>query len=101
MTTIIANETAPFGGMSNQTIRSVHDAAEKIGRLNSAVANAESGYTGTAGAQFEDLPFGVTADATTPGKNGSAWAYAIQQLSTEWDTFMTNAKAYIDTLDNG
>ena len=101
MTTIRVDGTAPFVGMSNTTIASIHDAAEKIGRLNSAVANAESGYTGTAGAQFEDLPFGVTADPANAGKNGSAWAYAVQNLSTQWDTFMTAAKAYIDTLDNG
>ena len=101
MTTVRVDSAAPFGNMSNTTIASIHDAAEKIGRLNSSVANAESGYTGTPGAQFEDLPFGVTADPANAGKNGSAWAYAIQQLATEWNTFMTNAKAYIDTLDNG
>jgi hypothetical protein len=100
MANIRVDSAAPFGGMANATIRGVMDADEKITRLNAAVNNAESGFSGTAGTQFEDLPFGVTANAT-PGDRGSAWAYAIQQLSTQWTTFMTAAKPYLDALDNG
>lgn len=102
MSAIIVSNTPPFGLMTNRTVAGLHTVAEAITRLNAAVATASSGYTGTAGTEFEgpNTNFGVVAGAT-PGEQGAAYAYAVGNLATAWTTFWTNAKASIDAIDNG
>jgi hypothetical protein len=44
--------------------------------------------------------FGVIA-SDTPGEQGQAYAYAVNQLNTAWQTFWTAARPFIEQLDNG
>jgi hypothetical protein len=102
MASIIVSNTPPFGQMSNQTIADLHTIDQAMARLAAAVATAQSGWTGTPGAEFEgsNNNFGVVA-SETPGEQGSAFAYALGNLTTEWATFWTTAKPSIDAIDNG
>lgn len=102
MTALVISNAAPFGSATNNMVAGVYSLSEAIARLNSAVATASSGYSGTPGTEFEDgTNFGVAADPAEPGKAGSDYAYAIGQLNTAWQTFWTAAKPSIEQLDNG
>jgi len=102
MSALIISNTPPFGAMTNQSIAELHELNDAIARLSAAVATAASGYDGVPGTEYEtDSNFGVLADATTPGKNGTDYAYAVGQLQSAWDTFWTAAKPSIEQLDNG
>lgn len=104
MTAIVVNGATTFGAMSNRAVALLYALNEEITRVNSAIAAAASGYAGTAGTEYEgnSTNFGVAADATA-GQQGAAWAYAFQELATQWNTFFTNAttQASIEALDNG
>jgi hypothetical protein len=98
---IIVSNAAPFGAMSNTMIDNIQSVTEAIDRLQAAAAAASSGYGGTAGTEFETgTNFGVTPDAT-PGQQGAAWQFALGNLYTAWQNFLTAAQASITALDNG
>jgi hypothetical protein len=108
---VIPNQT-PFGGMTNQTTAKLLGLNTTIARLKDAVATAASGYAGVAGTEYEAATmtpgnawtpnnFGVAADPTEPGKNGTDYAYAVNQLVTQWEAFWIAADPYISQLDNG
>ena len=102
MTATVISNTAPFGQLTNQTVADLYTLAEAIARLQAAVASAASGYTGVPGTEYEDgTNFGVAADPATPGAKGSDYAYAIDQLATQWTTFWGASKDFIKQLDNG
>jgi hypothetical protein len=86
--------------MSNTAIRNIYFIDGYIKRLNAAVGNAASGFGGTAGTEYETPIFGVTASGT-PGVQGAAWAFAMSNLATAWNTFMSSAQASINAIDNG
>ena len=99
--TVISNAT-PFGAATNSMIAGLYSTSEAMARLQSAVATASSGFNGTPGTEFENgSNFGVAADPAEPGKKGSDYSYAIDQLASQWNTFWTAAKPYIQQLDNG
>ena len=102
MSTIIVSNTSPFGAMSNQMVANLFAVNTAITRLQAAVADAASGYSGTAGTEYEGAGtnFGVVASGT-PGAQGAAFAYALNVLSGDWNTFWTAALSSIEALDNG
>lgn len=102
MTATVISNAAPFGALTNATIADLYTVTEAMSRLQAAVASAASGYDGVPGTEYEDgSNFGVAADPNTPGAKGSDYAYAIDQMATQWNTFWTAAKDYIKQLDNG
>jgi hypothetical protein len=102
MTAIIVNGSTPFGALSNELVDNLYAANQAITRLQAAAADAASGFTGTAGAEFEGAGsnFGVVASAT-PGQQGVAWQYALNVLAQNWATFWAAAQPNISALDNG
>lgn len=102
MTATIISNTPPFGAMTNELVAELFAANQKIVRLQAAVAAAASGYSGTAGTEYEGngTNFGVVATAT-PGAAGAAYSFAMGNLATAWNTFWTSALASIEALDNG
>lgn len=101
MSAIIVNGSTPFGGMSNQMVDNLNAVNQAMTRLQAAVAAAASGFTGTAGTEYEmGTNFGVTPNAT-PGDRGAAFAYAVNVLAGNWATFWTANQASISALDNG
>ena len=87
--------------MSNQMVDDIARVTQAVGRLQGAAAAAASGYGGTAGTEFETgSNFGVVPSAT-PGAQGAAWQYALGNLYTAWQNFLTAAQASITALDNG
>jgi len=102
MTAVIVSGATPFGAMSNSMVENFYQLDQQITRLASAAADAASGYTGTAGTEYEgnSTNFGVVA-GSAPGANGAAWAYAINVLATNWAAFKTANLASIQQLDNG
>lgn len=102
MTATVISNAAPFGKATNEMVAGLYAVDEAMARLQAAVATASSGYTGTPGTEYEDgSNFGVAADPGSPGTKGSDYAYAIDQLATQWKTFWTAAEASIKQLDNG
>ena len=101
MTSVVVNGATPFGGMSNQMIENIWAVDQAITRLAAAVAVAASGFSGTAGTEYETgSNFGVVP-SSTPGAQGAAFAYAMNTLSGDWATFRTAALGAIEQLDNG
>jgi hypothetical protein len=102
MTTTVISNSASFGLLTNQTIADIYTVNEAIERLGSAVAQAEAGFAGVPGTEFEDGSlFGVAADPAEPGKKGGDYSYAVGLLKNEWDTFWAAALGAINQLDNG
>jgi len=102
MSALIISNTPPFGAMTNGAVADLHALNDAVARLSAAVATAASGFDGTPGTEYEtDSNFGVLPDATEPGKSGTDYAYAVNQLQSAWDTFWTAAKPSIEQLDNG
>ena len=102
MTATVISNAAPFGALTNDTVAGLFRADEAMGRLAAAVATAASGFEGTPGTEYEDnTNFGVAADPAEPGKAGTDYAYAIDQMANAWNTFWSAAKPYLDQLDNG
>jgi hypothetical protein len=102
MTTTVISNSASFGLLTNQTVADLYTVNEAIERLGSAVAQAEAGFDGVTGTEFEDgTLFGVAADPTTPGLKGSDYSYAVGMLKNQWDTFWAAALGAINQLDNG
>lgn len=89
-----------FGQMSNQIPKQFYLLDQYIVRLEAAVAQAASGFNGTAGTEFENTEFGVVA-SSTPGAQGTAWRSAVDGLSSAWNTFKSSAIGQINALDNG
>jgi hypothetical protein len=101
MTATIISNTPPFGALTNATVAQLFAVNQAVVRLQAAVANAATGYSGTAGTEYETgTNFGVAASAT-PGQKGADYAYAVANLGTAWATFWTAALASIQALDNG
>lgn len=101
MTALVVNGSTPFGAISNAMVDNLHLVNDAMLRLQAAVAAAASGYTGTAGAEYETgTNFGVAPDAT-PGQQGASWAYAVNVLTGNWATFWAANIASITALDNG
>lgn len=101
MSSVIVNGATPFGGMSNEMVRHIWAVDEAITRLAAAVAVAAAGYGGVAGTEYETgTNFGV-APSAVPGAKGADFAYAVNVLGGEWNTFKTAALGAINQLDNG
>src|SRR5262245_28265780 len=107
MSTTVISNNAPFGAMTNQSVARLIAMQATLDRLAGAIATASSGFTGTAGTQFEQASglgqvnlFGVQP-SETPGEQGSAYSFAVNRLHEEWQTFWTAAQPFIAQLDNG
>lgn len=101
MSAVVVNGATPFGAMSNQMVENFFAVDQAVARLQAAVADAASGYSGTAGTEYETgSNFGVVPSAT-PGAQGAAWAYAINVFANNWATFRAANIASISQLDNG
>jgi hypothetical protein len=103
MAAIVISNTPPFGAMTNQSVAELHTVNEMLLRLQAAVATASSGFEGTPGTEFEGdgNNFGVVADPANPGAQGSAYSYALGNLTNAWVTFWTAAASSLEALDNG
>ena len=102
MTTTVISSNVSFGQMTNGAVSRLLNLQLTLTRLQEAIATASSGYGGQPGTEFEDQSlFGVKADPASPGTQGQAYAYAVGQLYTQWQTFWTAATPYIEQLDNG
>lgn len=111
--TIISNSGQyTWGMLTNRMTSGLITANTAIARLGEAIATASVGFDGTDGTQFEISPnantsptppnlFGVVADLSAPGEKGKDYAYAVGQLKVAWDKFWTEARPYIEQLDNG
>jgi hypothetical protein len=108
---VISNQTN-FGSMTNSAVGRLISLNATMERLKDAVATASSGYTGVPGTEFEAVSgapgpvpggnnFGVQPDPTEPGKTGTDYAYAVNQLTAQWATFWAAAQPYVEQLDNG
>jgi len=113
---IISTNPAYTHGLTTvQIISRLVDVNTRLERTSAAVATASSGFSGTPGTQFEignppaegETPpvvianlFGVQASAT-PGEQGSAYAFALNRLHELWGPFWTEARPFIEQLDNG
>ena len=102
MSSTVISNTPPFGALTNQTVAQLFEVNSAMIRLAAAVGNASSGYSGTAGTEYEGngTNFGVVPNAT-PGAKGADYAYAIANLGNAWTTFWSAAVASIEALDNG
>lgn len=100
MTAMIISNTAPFGALTNDVVAELFDLNEKITRLQAAISNAASGYTGIAGTEYEGNNFGVVSEPK-PGVQGSAYAVAAGTIINAWQTFWVVAVSAIEALDNG
>lgn len=102
MTTLVITQNPQFGGMANGMIAMLFALNNSIPRLNTAVGDASSGFTGTAGTEYEGPanPFGVVPD-DTPGQQGQAYASAIVTIDQAWATFWQAAAGAIAALDSG
>lgn len=111
MAALIIPNSTPFGSMTNQTTSRLLSLNTTIARLKDAIATAASGFEGTAGTQYEaggmsmnsftPNNFGVAPDSADPGKNGTDYAYAVNQLVAQWETFWPLVEPYVSQLDNG
>lgn len=112
MAALIIPPSTPFGAMTNQTTSRLIGLNTTMARLKDAVATAASGYTGTAGTEYEapsmgmnmmqtQNNFGVVPDPAEAGKNGTDYAYAVNILIGHWDAFWVLAEPSISQLDNG
>lgn len=101
MTAIVVSGATPLGGISNQIAADAQKLNNEVVRLEAAIAQASSGYGGTAGTQFETgTNFGV-APTGTPGQAGADWRFAMDSFAANWATFWAANKAYIAALDQG
>lgn len=101
MTTTVVSNAVPFGVMTNRTVADLYRVNLAILRLQAAVASAASGFSGTAGTEYEDeVIFGV-APSATPGAKGSDFAFAVNTIGGAWATFWSAAQGAIEALDNG
>jgi hypothetical protein len=112
MTATIISNMATFGQMTNTSVSRLIGLNTTLLRLKEAVATASSGYDGVPGTQFEAPAgsmtpttspnnFGVQPDPDEPGARGTDYAYAVNALTEQWQTFWTAAAPYIEQLDNG
>jgi hypothetical protein len=105
---IISNQTT-FGSMTNNAVGRIISLQTTMQRLKDAVETASSGYAGVPGTEFEGMAFGgpggnnfgVQPDPETPGAKGTDYAYALNQLTAQWDAFWLLARPYVEQLDNG
>jgi hypothetical protein len=101
MSALIVNGATPLGGMSNSMVENFFQLDQQISRLAGAVADAASGFTGTAGTEYETgSNFGVVPNAT-PGAQGTVFAYQINTIAPAWATFRAAVLAAMTQLDNG
>ena len=103
MPTVIIQSGPPWGTLTNTTIAQLFNINDSIARLSAALANASSGFTGSAGTEYEGLTtlFGVVADAATAGQQGQAYASAVTTIAQNWTTFWQAAQGAIEAIDNG
>jgi hypothetical protein len=112
MTAVVISNMTTFGSMTNNAVGRLLSLNTTLERLKDAVATASSGYEGTPGTEFEAVSgvpgptsggnnFGVQPDPAEAGKQGTDYAYALNQLTAQWATFWTAAQPYIEQLDNG
>jgi hypothetical protein len=131
-TLVISNAPQyPFGAMTNSAVSRLISLNATLARLDEAITTASSGYTGTAGTQFEIQPGAAPTPAATPmaappiiggaplanataiptlfgvvasdtpGEQGVAYRYAAEQLWAQWQAFWAAAAPFIEQLDNG
>lgn len=102
MTAIIVNGSTPFGGMANAAIANLQSAIKDIHRVRLAETAAQSGATTPTAAALEaGSNFGVTPLSGSPGTQGAAWAFALENLDNALQTFLTANQASVTALDNG
>ena len=99
---LVVSNTPPFGALSNQTAAELQALNLMVTRMSAAIANAASGYAGTAGTEYEGngTNFGVVTTGSA-GAQGLAFAYAWNTIAPLWTTFYSAALASIQALDNG
>jgi hypothetical protein len=102
MTTTIISNTPSLGLLTNRMVAGLFTVNEAVNRINEAVSTASSGYTGTAGTEFEGdaTLFGVVA-SDVPGAKGSDYSFAVGNLANAWATFWSAALSSIQEIDNG
>ena len=113
MAALVIPNNVPFGQMTSQVVSRLVGLNASVPRLQEAIATAASGFTGTPGTEYE-APlmgnganialvnnFGVQPDPDNPGAQGTAYAYAVEQLENAWRDFWTAAAPYVEQLDNG
>jgi hypothetical protein len=111
MAALVIPNSTPFGGMTNQTTSRLLSLNTTIARLKDAVATAASGYEGTPGTEYEaggmsanmwvQNNFGVAPKPDEPGAQGTDYAYAVNQLVAQWETFWPLVEPFVSQLDNG
>jgi hypothetical protein len=114
MTAIIIPNSTTFGNLTNTAVARLMGVNTALPRLADAVTTASTSYQGTPGTEFEApasstggvmVPggnnFGVQADPTNLGAQGTAYSNAVTALLQEWNTFWAAAEQYIQALDNG
>lgn len=103
MSSVVIQNTQAFGGMTNNMTGVLYSLNNNLPRLQAAINNASTGFTGTAGTQYEgaNTLFGVVEDPNNPGAQGQAYASAIVTIVNAWNTFWQAAQGAIDTIDNG
>lgn len=103
MSSVIIQNQQTFGGLTNTMIASLYSLNNNLPRLQAAINNASSGFTGTAGTEYEGSAtlFGVVPDPANAGAQGQAYASAVVTIVNAWNTFWQAASGAIDTIDNG
>jgi hypothetical protein len=114
MPALLIPSNTTFGSMTNQTVGRLLSLNTQMERLKDAIATAASGYEGVEGTEYEAASMGMNmmaqsnnfgvvpdADPAAAGKNGKAYAYAVNVLTEHWATFWAAAEAAIGQLDNG
>lgn len=102
MSTILFQQNMQFGAMTNNMVAMLFALNSTIPRLNAAIGTASSGFSGTAGTEYEGptSAFGI-APSDAPGAQGQAYASAMATIMQNWNTFWEAASGAIDAIDNG
>ncbi len=109
MTQVLVVQSANFGALASEAMAELLDAQAKLTRVVDAITAAGGYQAGSpAGSAFEIAStsqvsnnFGVVENTASPGTNGSAWAYAINNIGTALNTFISTQIGAIQTVDQG
>lgn len=102
MTQMVINTNKTFGAMAAALASEYLDFKNKVQRLQAEIGMAAAAYGGTAGTEYEGDTnnFGVVA-STTPGQQGTSFAFQVGTISTALTTFDNAIKDCISVLDQG
>lgn len=104
MTSVVfQNNMQAFGSLTTNMVAALYNVNSTLPRLQAAIANAATGFSGTAGTEYEgnNTLFGIVPDPNNAGAQGEAYASAMVTITNAWDTFWQAASGAINTLDNG